>query len=47
MATDIGTLEKGKYADLIAVTKDPLKNIKELESVDFVMKGGEIFKPLD
>lgn len=47
MATDIGTLEKGKYADLIAVTKDPLKNIKELESIDFVMKGGEVVKPLD
>jgi imidazolonepropionase-like amidohydrolase len=47
MATDIGTLEAGKYADLIAVTKDPLKSIKELESVDFVMKGGEVFKPLD
>lgn len=47
MANDIGTLEKGKYADLIAVTKDPLKNIKELEDVDFVMKGGEIITPLD
>lgn len=47
MAKDIGTLEAGKYADLIAVTKDPLKNIRELENVDFVMKGGEVFKPLD
>lgn len=47
MTADIGTLEKGKYADLIAVTKDPLKNIKELESVDFVMKGGEVYKALD
>ena len=47
MENEIGTLEKGKYADLIAVTKDPLKNIKELEDVDFVMKGGEIIKPLD
>ena len=47
METEIGTLEKGKYADLIAVTKDPLKNIKELEDVDFVMKGGEIITPLD
>lgn len=44
MAKDIGTLEKGKFADLIAVTKDPMKNIKELESVDFIMKGGEVFK---
>lgn len=47
MSKDIGTLEKGKYADLIAVTKDPLKNIRELESVDFVMKGGTVYKPLD
>lgn len=46
MSKDIGTLEAGKYADLIAVTKDPLKNIRELESVDFVMKGGEIYKEL-
>jgi imidazolonepropionase-like amidohydrolase len=44
MAKDIGTLEKGKFADLIAVTRDPMKNIRELESVDFVMKGGEVFK---
>ena len=47
MSKDIGTLEAGKYADLIAVTRDPLKNIKELESVDFVMKGGEVYKALD
>ncbi|MEQ9506907.1 MAG: amidohydrolase family protein [Hyphomonas sp.] len=47
MAADIGTLEAGKYADLIAVTKDPLKDIRELESVDFVMKGGEVFVALD
>ncbi|MFN3910843.1 amidohydrolase family protein [Hyphomonas sp.] len=46
MSKDIGTLEPGKYADLIAVTKDPLKNIEELESVDFVMKGGEVYKKL-
>lgn len=44
MAKDIGTLEPGKYADLIAVTKDPLKDISVLEAVDFVMKGGEVYK---
>ncbi|MGE6698693.1 amidohydrolase family protein [Hyphomonas sp. NPDC076900] len=44
MAKDIGTLEPGKYADLIAVTKDPLKDIRVLETVDFVMKGGEVYK---
>lgn len=44
MAKDIGTLEPGKYADLIAVTKDPLKDIRVLEAVEFVMKGGEVYK---
>ena len=35
-----GSIEKGKYADLIAVSGDPLKDIAELENVFFVMKGG-------
>ncbi|HRJ01323.1 MAG TPA: amidohydrolase family protein [Hyphomonas sp.] len=47
MAKDIGTLETGKFADLIAVTKDPLKDIRELESVDFVMKGGVVYKAMN
>jgi len=40
----IGTLEPGKYADLIAVDGDPLKDVTTLETVKFVMKGGEIVK---
>ena len=40
----IGTLEAGKYADLIGVDGDPRKNISELLDVDFVMKGGIIYK---
>ncbi len=36
----IGSIEKGKYADIIAVSGDPLKDITELERVKFVMKGG-------
>lgn len=44
MSKDIGTLEAGKYADLVAVTSDPLKDIKVLETVSFVMKGGEVYK---
>ncbi|MBA4226287.1 MAG: Xaa-Pro dipeptidase [Hyphomonas sp.] len=44
MEKDIGTLEPGKYADLIAVSKDPLKDIRVLEAVEFVMKGGEVYK---
>ncbi|SDE50868.1 Imidazolonepropionase [Paracoccus isoporae] len=47
MAEDIGTLEEGKFADLIAVGGDPLQNISELRDVDFVMKGGRVFKEED
>ncbi len=39
-----GVIEKGKFADLIAVTGDPLKDITELERVRFVMKGGVVIK---
>ena len=39
-----GAIEKGKFADLIAVTGDPLKDITELERVRFVMKGGKVIK---
>ncbi|KCZ94155.1 metal-dependent hydrolase family protein [Hyphomonas johnsonii] len=44
MDSDIGTLETGKYGDLVATNGDPLKDISELESVDFVMKGGIVYK---
>jgi imidazolonepropionase-like amidohydrolase len=40
----IGTLEPGKYADIIAVDGDPLKDVTTLETVKFVMKGGEVIK---
>jgi len=40
----VGSLEKGKFADVIAVTGDPLANIEELQHVKFVMKGGAIVK---
>ena len=40
----IGTLEAGKFADLIAVDGDPLKDVTTLEQVKFVMKGGEVVK---
>lgn len=39
-----GSIKAGKYADIIAVTDDPLANIKSLEKVGFVMKGGEVYK---
>jgi imidazolonepropionase-like amidohydrolase len=40
MESSIGTLEKGKFADLIAVSGDPLQDITEMQRVKFVMKGG-------
>lgn len=44
---DVGAIEVGRYADLIAVKGDPLADIKLLRSVDFVMKGGEIVKEVN
>ena len=40
----IGTLDPGKWADLIAVDGDPLQDITTLQHVKFVMKGGEVVK---
>jgi imidazolonepropionase-like amidohydrolase len=40
----IGSIEKEKYADLIAVSGDPLAGITELHQVRFVMKGGKIIR---
>jgi len=43
---DLGTIEKGKLADIIAVEGDPLQKIEALENVVFVMKSGKIYKNL-
>jgi imidazolonepropionase-like amidohydrolase len=40
----IGSVEKGKYADLVAVKGDPLTDITELQRVKFVMKGGKVIR---
>ena len=40
----LGTIEKGKLADLIAVAGDPLADIKTMQDVIFVMKDGQIYK---
>ena len=45
MSDQIGTLEAGKKADLIAVSGNPLQNIRVLENVHFVVKGGKLFVP--
>jgi imidazolonepropionase-like amidohydrolase len=44
MSSSIGTIETGKYADIIAVNNSPLDNIEELLDVGFVMKGGKVYK---
>ena len=44
MAEDIGTIEAGKFADIIAVDGNPLEDISELMEVDFVMQGGMVHK---
>ncbi len=40
----IGTIEPGKWADIIAIDGDPLQDITTLQHVKFVMKGGEVVK---
>ena len=39
----IGTIEAGKFADIVAVDGNPLESISELRDIDFVMKGGEVY----
>lgn len=43
---DLGTIEKGKFADIIAVRGNPLQKIEVLEEIVFVMKNGEVYKNL-
>ena len=40
----VGSIEKGKFADLIATSGDPLEDITEMQRVKFVMKGGAVIK---
>jgi imidazolonepropionase-like amidohydrolase len=44
MEDSIGTLEEGKFADLIATSGDPLQDISEMQRVKFVMKGGMVVR---
>ncbi len=44
LSAEIGSIAPGKAADIIAVDGDPLADVRELESVDFVMKGGRVYK---
>jgi len=40
----LGTIEKGKLADVVAVNGDPLKDITLMEKISFVMKNGVVYK---
>ena len=40
----VGSIETGKYADIIAVSGDPLSDVTEMERVKFVMKGGQVVR---
>ncbi len=40
----LGSIKPGKFADVIAVTSDPLQDVSALENVNFVMKDGKIYK---
>ena len=44
VSADLGTIEVGKYADLVAVPRNPLEDARVLETIPFVMKGGRIVK---
>ena len=44
MESQIGTIEKGKFADIIAVEGNPLEDIRAMGKVVFVMKGGQVYK---
>ena len=41
---EVGSIKPGKFADLVAVSRDPLQDISVLENVEFVMKGGVVYK---
>jgi imidazolonepropionase-like amidohydrolase len=44
LASKVGTLEAGKFADVVAVPGNPLQDIKVVQSVNFVMKDGVVYR---
>jgi imidazolonepropionase-like amidohydrolase len=43
-SADIGSIQAGRFADVIAVKGDPTADIKLMQNVSFVMKGGQVYK---
>jgi imidazolonepropionase-like amidohydrolase len=41
---EVGSIQTGRFADVVAVDGDPLADIKILQNVQFVMKGGKVYK---
>jgi len=46
LSGQIGVLEPGHFADLIAVHGDPIEDVRVLETVEFVMKGGQVYRDI-
>jgi len=44
LGNQVGYVEKGRFADIVGVSGDPLTDITEMERVKFVMKGGVVFR---
>ena len=44
LSGQVGPIEKGSYADLVAVSGDPLQDVSVLSKIEFVMKGGDVIK---
>jgi imidazolonepropionase-like amidohydrolase len=44
IGADVGRIQPGKYADIVAVEADPTKDISALRTIDFVMKGGVVYR---
>jgi imidazolonepropionase-like amidohydrolase len=44
-ARRLGIIEAGRYADLVLLTKSPLEDIQNLESVEWIMKDGRLWRP--
>jgi imidazolonepropionase-like amidohydrolase len=44
LGKQVGYVEKGRFADIVAVSGNPLEDISEMQRVKFVMKGGVVFR---